>query len=501
MRFNASLAAFFLFLVENRLTMSDKKHPRKVGRREFIKTGSLAAGAFMIVPRHVLGGKGYIPPSDKLNIAGIGAGGKAWDNIPGAWENGAENIVALCDVDHQRAADMFRQFPKAVQYKDFREMLDRQKDIDAVMVSTPDHIHAFAALAAMQLGKHVYVEKPLTHSIFEARVLADAAKKYPVVTQMGNQGSSMDSMRDVSEWIQAGVIGEVRRVHCWTDRPVWTQGLATPKEKASIPKGLDWELWLGPAPFRNYHPSYMPFRWRGWWDFGTGALGDMGCHLIDIPYRALNLGYPIGVEASASQVFDGDFERSDRQDSAPTATVVHFYFPQRGDLPPVELIWYDGGIRPPRPKELAPTEPLSDDIGGCLFEGSNGKLLCGIFGSNPTLLPAKRMAEFVPPPQKIIRVKESHQRNWVKAIKEGTPTTAPFDFACKLTETILIGNLAVRCFNLPVLKPGKRQGQDDAYHFGGRIRLDWDASQMKVTNLDEANQFVRRTYRQGWSLG
>lgn len=458
----------------------------------------------MIVPRHVLGGRGFIAPSDKLNIAGIGAGGKAWDNIPGAYKDGQENIVALCDVDDNRAAEMYKKFPKAKTYRDFRVMLEKQKDIDAVMVTTPDHTHAVATLAAMQLGKHVYVEKPLTHSIQEARVLAAAAKRYPkLATQMGNQGSSGDDMRRVQEWIGAGVIGKVTRVHVWSDRPVWIQGIETPKEQMAVPSGLDWDLWLGPAPKREYHSVYAPFRWRGWWDFGTGALGDMGCHLIDVPFRALELTYPTAVEASMSQAWAKDFESANLMESAPMASTVYFQFPKRGNMPAVELIWYDGGIQPRRPEELAPNQYLGTN--GVLFEGSKGKLLTGIFGNDPQLLPTTKMRDFKEPKPTLARIPgshdEGHHQNWVSACKNGTPTSSAFEYACKLTETVLIGNLAIRSQNIK----GKIAGTHpdkwwENKEYPGRTTLLWDAAQMKVTNFDEANQFVGRKYRAGWSL-
>jgi hypothetical protein len=277
--------------------MKETNTPAAFSRRSFIKSSSLAAAGFMIVPRHVLGGKGFIAPSDKLNIAGVGAGGKALVNLPNAYNNGTDNIVALCDVDDRQAIKAREKWPKARYVKDYRVLLDKDnKSFDAVIVTTPDHMHAPIAMAAMQLGKHVYVEKPLTHDIYEARMLTEAARKYKVVTQMGNQGSSGDDTRNIETWIQQGVIGDVHTVHCWTNRPVWPQGVPTPKEKMPVPKEVDWDLWLGTAPYREYHEAYMPFRWRGWWDYGTGALGDMGCHIMDVPFRALKLGYPTSVE-------------------------------------------------------------------------------------------------------------------------------------------------------------------------------------------------------------
>src|ERR1043165_3872014 len=318
---------------------------KKSTRRSFIKNASLAAGSFFIVPRHVLG-RGFIPPSDKLNIAGIGCGGKADVNLPYAYNNGAENITALCDVDDRMAVNARKQWPKAPYYRDYREMLDKEhKNIDAVIITTPDHMHAVQALAAMQLGKHVYVEKPLTHDIYEPRILTQAAQKYKVVTQMGNQGSSGDDTRNVEPWIQAGLIGAVHTVHVWTNRPVWPQGIATPTGKFDIPAELDWNLWLGTAPQRDFNPTYLPATWRGWVDFGTGSLGDMGCHFIDVPFRALKLGYPISVECSVTSTFTGFLQEEIYTDSYPPSLKTHIKFPKRGNLVPIDFTWYDGGIK------------------------------------------------------------------------------------------------------------------------------------------------------------
>lgn len=464
----------------------------KTSRRKFIKTTGAAAAGFMIVPRHVLGGKGYTPPSDRLNIAGIGVGGRGFGILNGAYNNGAENIVALCDVDDRRAKRAYEAFPKAKRYKDFRKMLAKEKgNIDAVMIGTPDHTHAVAALAAMRLEKHVYVEKPLTHNIAEARALTEAAQQYKVVTQMGNQGASGDGVRRIQEWINAGVIGEVERVHCFTNRPVWPQGKPTPTEKHKIPKELDWDLWLGPAPMKDYHDSYLPFKWRGWWDWGTGALGDMGCHIIDPPFKALNLGYPTEAEASVGQVWVGDFVVADFPDSCPPSSKVHLKFPARGDMPEVELVWYDGGIMPKMPDELADGEMLGDSGGGCLFEGTRGKIMCGTYGRNPTLLPTKSMKYFNEPEPTIARIpNEDHQQNWIKAIKEGGETTSPFSYAGPLTEAVLMGNLAIRSYNY----------RDENKKYPGRKKLFWDGDTMKILNFDIANQFVTRTYRDGWIL-
>ncbi|MFL5787705.1 MAG: Gfo/Idh/MocA family protein [Flavisolibacter sp.] len=468
-------------------------------RRKFIKDASVATAGFFIVPRHVLG-RGFIAPSDKLNIAGVGTGGKAEVNLPYAYNNGSDNIVALCDVDDRMAVNARKKWPNAPYYRDFREMLDKEhKNIDAVIVTTPDHMHAVIALSAMQLGKHVYCEKPLTHDIYEARILTEAAKKYRVVTQMGNQGSSGDDTRIVETWIQDGVIGDVHTVHVWTNRPVWPQGVSRPKEIFDVPKELDWNLWLGTAPFRGYNPGYLPAIWRGWVDFGTGALGDMGCHFIDVPYRALKLGYPISVECSAGGVWTGFFQEATYGDSYPPSSKIHLQFPARDNMKPVEMVWYDGGIKPRRPDELLPDEPMGEIDGGIIFEGTKGKLMAGLFGRNPTLLPTNKMKEVQLPKSKypfVEKGSEGHQQQWVKACKKGygTYTSSSFDIAGPLTETVLMGNLAVLSYNYSEAdKNGNRQ-------YNGRKKLLWDGKNMTITNFEPANRFVKREYRDGWKL-
>lgn len=469
------------------------------GRRKFLKNTSIAAAGFFIVPRHVLG-RGYIAPSDKLNIAGVGVGGKAEANLPLAWNNGSDNIVALCDVDDRRAAFARQKWPNAPYYHDYRDMLEKEaKNIDAVIVSTPDHMHAPVALAAMQMGKHVYVEKPLTHDIYEARILTQAAKKYKVVTQMGNQGSSGNDTRLVETWIQAGVIGNVHTVHVWTNRPVWPQGISTPTGKFDIPKEVQWDLWLGTAPMRDYNPAYLPATWRGWVDFGTGSLGDMGCHFIDVPFRALKLGYPISVETSLAQVWTGYFQQSVNPDSYPPAAKTHIQFPARGKMPPVEMIWYDGGIKPKRPAELLPDEPMGEWDGGMIFEGTKGKLMAGLFGRRPTLLPTSKMASTTLPASKFPFVEggsEGHQQQWVKACKQGygAYTSSSFDTAGPLTETVLMGNLAVLSYNYSE-KDAKGNNV-----YPGRKKLLWDGENMRITNFEPANRFVKRQYRGNYKL-
>ena len=468
-------------------------------RRDFVRNSSLAAAGFFIVPRHVLG-RGFTAPSDKLNIAGIGCGGKAEVNLPYAWNKGAENIAALCDVDDRMAVNARKQWPNAPYYKDYRELLEKEvKNIDAVIVTTPDHMHAPIALAAMQLGKHVYCEKPLTHDIYEARILTQAAKKYKVVTQMGNQGSSGDDTRKIETWIQDGVIGNVHTVHVWTNRPTWPQGVPAPSGKYEIPKELDWDLWLGTAPQREYNPGYLPAIWRGWSDFGTGSLGDMGCHFIDVPYRALKLGYPTAVECSVGSVYTGFFQELISPDSYPPSSVTYLQFPARGVMPAVELVWYDGGIKPKRPAELLPDEPLGTYDGGIIFEGTRGKLMAGLFGGNPTLLPTRRMKTTHLPKSKFPFVPngpEGHQKQWVDACKKGygTYTSSSFDKSGPLVETVLMGNLAVRSYNY-----SETNAKGDKI-FPGRKKLLWDGENMKITNFEPVNQFVRRNYRGSYKL-
>jgi predicted dehydrogenase len=467
----------------------------RMKRRDFLRTAGVSIPAFTIVPRYVLGGKGFIAPSDKLNVAAIGAGGKGSQNLERYYMKGLDNVVALCDVDDRMAADSREKWPKAPYYRDFREMLDKEdQQIDAVIISTPDHMHAVHAMDCMKRGKHVYVEKPLTHDIYEARMLTQAAEKYRVVTQMGNQGSSGNSTRYIEKWIQSGVIGDVHTVHVWTNRPVWPQGIPTPEGNHEAPKELDWDLWLGTAPNRNFNPIYVPANWRGWVDFGTGALGDMGCHFIDVPFRSLKMGYPVSVECSVGQVFTGFFEEAFFTDSYPPSSKIHIQFPVRRNMPAVEMIWYDGGIKPRRPDELLPDEPMGHWDGGMIFEGTKGKLMAGLFGNDATLLPTSRMKEEkLPEPDKpfVDMADVGHQQQWAKACKEGygAYTSSPFSEAGPLTETVIMGNLAVRSYNI-------NKGND----FPGRKKLLWDGENMRITNFDLANRFVRRDYRGNWEL-
>jgi len=461
-------------------------------RRNFIKNASLAGAGFFIVPRHVLG-RGFIAPSDKLNVAGIGAGGKGEDDLSEFAKSPKVNIVAFCDVDDRQAVNSRKSFPKANYYKDFREMLDKEKNnIDACSISTPDHTHAVATIAAMQLGKHVYTQKPLTHDIYEARALTEAAKKYKVVTQMGNQGGSGGGVRRAKEIYQAGLIGDVHTAYAWTNRPVWPQGIPTPTGKFDIPSELNWDLWLGTAKFIDYNPAYLPFNWRGWWAFGTGALGDMACHIMDPIYRILPILYPDSVECSVATVYKEMWNDAQNPDACPPSSIIHLNYPRNDGKGNIKVSWFDGGLLPQRPDELLPEEAFGNWDGGVLLEGTKGKLLLDCYGENPRLLPTKLMKQVSLPQQTIARVPEGHYVQWVNACIAGPgtgKTSSPFEYAGPFTESILIGNLAIRSF----LMKNKDQ-------YPGRKKLLWDAKNMKITNFDEANQFVKREYRDGWSL-
>lgn len=468
-----------------------------VSRRSFVKTIASASAVFTIVPRFALGGKGFIAPSDTVYIAGIGVGGKGKSDLTGFAKNPAAKIVLLCDVDDRMVGESQKNFPAAKYYKDFRVMLDKEhKSIDAVSVSTPDHTHAIAALSAIQRGKHVYVQKPLTYSIYEARVLTEAAKKYKVVTQMGNQYASADHVRKAKEIVNAGLIGEVSRVYTWTNRPVWPQGIPVPTGKYDVPSELDWDLWLGPARFTDYNPIYLPFNWRGWWNFGTGALGDMACHIMDAAFRIIPIDYPSEVECSATTAWSGFFEEANYKESCPASSIIHLKFPRKDGKGEILFTWMDGGLLPQRPPELLADEMLGDEDGGYLFEGTKGKLM-GNYDMSPVLIPTARMKEDTLPKEIIPRIKGAeagHYTQWVEACKKGygqMELSSPFEYAGPMTEAILMGNLALRSY-------GMRGANGKGYP--GRKKLLWDAKNMKITNFDEANQYVKREYRNGWTL-
>lgn len=450
----------------------------KSSRRTFLAAAGTAAFSFNIVPRHVLGGVGFLPPSERVNIAGIGAGGMGGGDIATHAKNGA-NIVALCDVDDVRAAGSFNNFPKATRYKDFRKMIDKEaKNIDAVTVGTPDHTHAVATMAAIKAGKHVYCQKPLTHTLLEAREITKAAKAAGVMTQMGNQGHASEGSRLTNEWIQSGLIGEVREVHVWSDRAgrLWKQGITRPKDTPPIPATLDWDLWLGPIADRPYHPAYCPHSWRGWMDFGTGALGDMGCHIIDHPVWALNLGSPTTVEARAT--LDGSFIEGDKRnfDTFPVASIITYQFPARGKLPPVKMTWYEGGLMPPTPQEMPSGHRLHDN--GVLYVGSKGVMHHGSHGGMPEVFPLALQEQAKAVPKTITR-SPGHYEEWLLACKGGPKPMSNFEYAGPLTETCLLGVLAMRALG---------------------IRLEWDGENQKVKNAPDLNQYVHTPYRAGWVL-
>jgi predicted dehydrogenase len=447
-------------------------------RRAFLAATGASAFSFSVVPRHVLGGAGYVAPSDRVNVAGIGAGGMGGGDIATHARNGA-NIVALCDVDDVRGAGSFNAFPKAARYKDFRELIDKAaKNIDAVTVGTPDHIHAVASMAAIRAGKHVYCQKPLTHTLHECRELTRAAKAAGVMTQMGNQGHASEGSRLTNEWIQAGVIGEVREVHVWSDRAgrLWKQGIGRPTDTPPVPSTLDWDLWLGPIVERPYHPAYAPVNWRGWRDFGTGALGDMGCHIIDHPVWALGLGAPTTVEASAT--LDGSFLDGNKPnfETYPIASIITFEFPARGQQPPVKMTWYEGGLMPPTPPEMPSGSKLQDN--GVLYVGSRGKMHHGSHGGMPVVFPVALRDQATSVPRTMTR-SPGHYEEWLLACKGGPRPVSNFDYAGPLTEIVLLGVLALRA-------PGKR--------------LEWDSANLKVKNAPELNPFVHTEYRKGWTL-
>lgn len=441
--------------------------PYKTTRRAFLTRTAATAGLFTIVPRFVLGRANETPPSEMLRVAGIGAGGQAMHDL-GQVSQGAR-IVALADVDDERAAKAYERWPEAVKYRDFRIMLEKEADnIDAVVVATPDHVHAVAAMAAMRLGKHVYVEKPMAHNLSEVQRLREAAREYKVVTQMGNQGHSMRGCYQVKQWIDDGAIGEAREVQCWTNRPTWPQGLNRPADTPPVPPTLDWNLWLGPAPERPYNPAYCPRNWRGWWDFGCGALGDMGCHVLDAPFFALELGAPTRVTCEGN---------GGTPESGPVSSTVRYAFPARGNRPEVTVTWFDGGILPPRPAGIPEDARLGDNDGGSLFIGSKGIITAGTYGMAPKLLPKELDDAYVKPKLERDRSK-GHQLDWVEACKSGAATTSNFEYAAPLTEMVLLGALAQRLNGV----------------------IEWDAATRQITNNPEANAFLTREYREGWAL-
>jgi predicted dehydrogenase len=535
----------------------------KITRRNFVAGTTGAALSAMIVPRHVLGGVGFTAPSDTVNFALIGCGGQGKTDS-GELIAGGQNMVAMCDVDFgfvdreiarmtqqrpgggrqaaaggqqptaeqqqrmqqaaeeraKQAAKLQEAYQTAKRYTDFRKMLETQKDIDAIVVATPDHTHAVIGKAAMELGKHAYIEKPLTWSIQEARVLRETAARTKVVTQMGNMGHSSEGAALVNEWVQAGIIGQIKEVNVWTNRPLgyWPQGVPRPAKPTApasaqggassfgtdwnarqvnralaaamdgeypIPQGLDWDLFLGPAPEVAYHPIYHPFNWRGWLDWGTGAIGDMAAHLIDHPYWALGLTYPTSVEATFTP-WGTDLKNN--RVSYPMGSHVVYHFPARGKQPPVKLTWFDGGLMPARPEAL-PDDVQLDAGGGAIFIGEKGILVHGTYAANPKLYPVSLMEAAAKVPKTFFRVEKSgegqfaqakHRMNWINAIKGKEKATCPFEYASRLTETMLLGVVAMKV--------------------GQSKKIYYDGDKGVITNNSDANQYLQREYRKGWTL-
>ncbi|MBT5392430.1 MAG: Gfo/Idh/MocA family oxidoreductase, partial [Flavobacteriaceae bacterium] len=451
---------------------------------------------------------GYTSPSDQLNLAAIGSGGKGISDIANASVNGRERVAALCDVDFSGSASRsVKRFPNAKLYADFREMLDNEKDIDAVTISTPDHVHGPAAVYAMERDKHVYVQKPITHNIREARILTELARKQKVVTQMGNQGGSNPLLKMVQNWVDKGKIGKVSEVKVWTNRPVWPQGVKMQAPDPSLkPDSLDWNLWLGPASQKPYTPNLHPFNWRGWWEYGTGALGDVGCHLIDIPFRTLGLKYPKSAECSVGSVFTKMWNPDYHPEGCPPSSLITLNFDStEKSKSPIQLTWTDGGIRPPHPDII----PADSDIGG--QDSQNGVLMIGdkgIISTNindsspltPKLYLYDGQTEFGPEKEDMPEPEYGHQRKWVDACKAGFNSkehldlTSSFDYAGPMTETVLMGNLAIRSYML------RKENSKGSFDYYARKKLLWDGDNMKITNIEEANQFVTRKYREGWKI-
>lgn len=477
-----------------------------ISRRRFLGNAA-AAAAFTVLPHQVLGGAGETAPSERVNMAFIGVGGQGMYNLQTFLKMPDVQVVAICDVfeggpytargeagreparkvvDEYYAQERAGSGKGCAVYHDYRQMLDERGDIDAVAVATPDHLHAAPVMAALKKGKHVFCEKPLAHNLVEVRTMTEAARAAKVATQLGNWGHANEGIRLICEWIWDGAIGDVREVHAWAHRPGgwWPYGIDRPADTPPVPPGLDWDLWLGPAASRPYHPAYLPFIWRGWWDFGCGALGDLGCHILDPVVWALRLGIPETVEASSTKLNSaatpfGPEIPSDavNPETTTAAALVRWTFPARGNLPPVNVTWYDGGLMPPRPDELEPGRMMGNSDGGVLFVGDKGKLLCGCYGESPRLIPESRMKAYTLPPKTLPR-SIGHYEEWVRACKGGEPAGSNFDYGGPLSEIVLLGVTAIRA----------------------NAKLQWDAQKIAFPNAPDAEQFVRAAYREGWSL-
>ncbi len=459
-------------------------------RRAFLATTTLAAsqtGCAAAHTRVAVNDARVVPgresPNERLNVAAIGAGGQGFGDIMSCR---SENIVALCDVDWDRTQRTFNELPDAKVYRDFRNMLEEMPEIDAVTISTPDHTHAPAAIMAMQMGKHVYVQKPLTHTVQEARWLTLVAREHGVATQMGNQGHSGNGVRELCEMIWTGAIGQVREAHVWTHRPVWDyQGTAEPLPAQVAPENMDWDRWIGPAPMRPYNQGYAPRNWRAWLDFGGGALGDMACHIMDPVYMSLKL-----VEASDYTV-EVVMQEGRNEQTFPVTTTVKYSFPARGDMAPVDVYWYDGHWpdpdtgervynRPPHPEGVPEDQELGDNnMNGSYLVGDDGIITTGEYGGRPRLLPDEKMADYTMPDPFLDRVEgQLHHRDWLRACKDGRPASSNFEYAGPFTEMVNFGNLVVM------------SGE----------KLHWDNERGVVTNVDNPEEIVSKEYRKGWEL-
>ncbi len=463
----------------------------KLTRRQFIRKTAGAAAAFTIVPRHVLGGPKFVAPSEKVYIAIVGCGGQGQSNARILFGQKDAQIVAVADpmdqADYSRfyyqgaagrlpvkaevEAHYGQQNPqfKCNDYVDFRKLLEKEKNIDAILCATPDHWHAYVTMAAIHRGKHVYCEKPLTHNIYEARTVAKAAAEAGVATQMGNQGRSDEGQRLTCEWIWDGAIGAVREVHAWTNDGGWASGRGRPKDRPPVPNGLDWNLWLGPVPERPYHSAYLPFTWRGWWAFGTGSVGDMGTHNLEPAFAALKLDHPISVECVQADFVDAEVIGGNNH--------VVWEFGPRGDMPPVKVHWYDTSLRPPRPAELESGRRVGEGKNGILLVGDKGTIMGGGWSRSPRIIPETKMQAYQRPPKTILR-SPGHQRDWLDACKGERKACSDFSYSARLAEFVLLGTLALRA--------GKK--------------ILWDGPNMKATNAPEAQEFTQERYRPSYDL-
>lgn len=468
-------------------TMVSKR--RTISRRSFLATTGASVTAFAVLPRYILGGARFVPPSELINIAIVGCGGQGRTNVRALFHEPDARIIAVADpIEHHDLerfyyrgvagrkpvkAEIENHYSskqpgyKCAEYEDYRVMYEKEKAIDAILCATPDHLHACVCVPAMRLGKHVYCEKPLAHCVAEVRLMAKVARETGVATQMGNQGHSGEGIRATVEWIRAGAIGPVREVHAWTGAGLWGNQLRGRPPEAPVPAGVNWDLWLGPREPRPYSPAYTPVTWRDFWAFGTAPIGDMACHNLDPAFWALDLAEPATIEATAAGGVDSEV--------VPVGSFYTYRYPARGDMPPVTVHWYDGGLRPPRPQDLDPDVQFGGGANGILFIGDKGKIMCPGWGGDPTLVPLTLMDSYQRPPKTIPRVK-GHHRDWLDACKGGKPASANFEYGAKLTEVVLLGTVALR-----VGKP-----------------IQWDPVEMKATNAPEAERFLRDTYRPGW---